>query len=123
VSKAKNFNLSDLIQDHDEFTDVDSTVYEFRNQIEFGVAELARAQRWQKQLPTLADVLSKDPENVPAADNLDKIGHGMLKLILPELPEQRVAALPLAQVMAIVQFWVQRQRERSVGEEKKGQES
>ena len=110
---ATNFDFSQLIEEHHTFTDADGSVYEFRNQSDFGTVEMARARRMQKHLPALAQRLENNPEDVQAATQLEQISRAMLEIILPDLPDERREELTVGQTMAIVNFWVQQQRQKA----------
>lgn len=113
---ATNFDFSQLIEEHHTFTDADGSVYEFRNQSDFGTVEMARARRMQNHLPALAKRLESNPDDVQAATQLEQISRAMLDIILPDLPQERRDELTIGQTMAIVNFWVQQQRQKNEGE-------
>lgn len=122
----KSFDLGSLIQEHDTITDVDGTVYELRNQADMGIVDMARAQKLQRLLPTLAKQLEQKPDDAGVAQRMEKGVDELVSFIAPTLPAERIAAMTVGQKQALLDFWSKAQQERrntALGERKAGQAS
>jgi hypothetical protein len=116
----QNLNFADLVHEHDTFTDTDGTEYEFIDKMDFGAVELAKAERWQKLLPTLSGRLRKNTDDEAAAAKMEDLSKKMVGLILPGVPEERIETWTLRQRVAILEFWSKRQADK-LGEEAQGE--
>jgi hypothetical protein len=119
----KNLNFAALVPERHTFTDTDGAVYEMLSRADFSVTAMAKATRLQKQFPTWADRLSKSPDDVKAAEQLENAITEMVRIIIPDLPQARLDAFTLGQKQMILDFWNQRMAEAGAGEVKAGQAS
>jgi hypothetical protein len=117
----KNFSLAGLTPERDTFTDTDGTVYEMLNRDDFSVTTMAKARRIQKQFPEFWERLEEQPDDVAAAEGLEGALRDLVRMIIPDLPAERLRALTLLQKQSVLDFWNQRMSEDNVGEVKAGQ--
>ncbi len=113
----KNLDFSTLIPERDTFTDQGGTNYEFKARADFGAVDLARVTQYQGQIKSLLDTISQHPDNEEAAANLETLASKFIGLILPSLPQERVASMTLGQKTMIVEWWTTQQKaEKQAGE-------
>lgn len=100
-----NLDFTALIPKRDTFTDSDGRLYEFINRTDFGAVETARLHKLQAQVQQSLAALQADLGNEEAAVQFETAVNGVLALILPAMPRERLAGFTLGQKNAIVDFW------------------
>ena len=100
-----NLDFAALIPKRDTFTDSDGRIYEFINRTDFGAVETARLHRLQKEVEQSLASLQADLGNEEAAVQFETAVNGVLALILPAMPRERLAGFTLGQKQAVVEFW------------------
>jgi hypothetical protein len=119
----QNFDFSSLVPERDTFTDSDGQVYEFQGMTDFGVVDLAKISRVQRDIPITLDALAKSPDDEANASRFERLVTEALQIILPKMPLERMAEMTLGQKSKIFEFWTQRSRPEpaAVGEAPAGQ--
>lgn len=120
----KNLNFAAILApERHTFTDADGTVYDMLNRADFSITTMAKATRLQKQFPTWKDRLEKNPGDVKAAESLENAITEMVRLVIPDLPQERLDTYTLGQKQMILDFWNSRMAEAVAGEAKAGRAS
>lgn len=92
-----NLNFADLIPEPLTYTDEDGTIYDVKSGALLSSADIAAIVRLERDSAT---ALAKDtPVEADAALNR------ILRILVPSLPDERLAAMPLGVKTRIVEWW------------------
>lgn len=104
---AKTLDFSTLEPDRPNFKDTDGTDYPFEVQTDFGAVTQARYNRTNKAFKEAMSALETDPSNLEAATEVEKAMRGVINVILPTLPKDRLLALKVGQMSQILSWWME----------------
>ena len=110
AKQKQNLDFSALVPERDTFTDTDGQVYEFHGTVDFGVLDLARISRIQRDMPIALDALAKSPDDEANASRFEQLVTEALQLILPEMPVERLDKMTLGQRTKVFEFWTNTQK-------------
>lgn len=107
---AKNFSLSSLVPDPSTFTDTDGKKYDVRTPKLLGAVDYAKINRLQRDLPKSLEKLTEvDAEDVDAAERaaqeVDDHLNAFVKLLVPELPMERIRKIEFGYKTAFLDWW------------------
>jgi len=103
-----NLDFSTLVPKRDTFTDTDGKVHEFRAVGDFGALDLATMKRLQRDMPKSLNDLSNNLDDEEPARRFERLTNESLKLILPSLADERIAAISMGQKAQITKWWQER---------------
>ena len=112
-----NFNLTDLVPEYDTFTDNDpeQTKYQVRTIKMMSAVDLAELTTFQREAARLEYFHVDDttePEELKAKLQLiTEAVNGFLHLIMPDMPETRIAKIELNYKLGFMTWWQARQEE------------
>lgn len=113
---GNNFSFSSLIPEGPTFTDDgaggDGTQYSVRLPAMFDSYEYAQMAKLQDELPEhlarIASLGDSGPEAAQAALVLDGVINDFMKLLIPDLPDERVKRIALGYKLEFIKWWKQR---------------
>ncbi len=119
-TSGSNLSLADLIPERDTFTDefaddpnATGKVYEFVARVELSEAQTARAIALSKRIELAIRKIEKNPSNPLAQKRLSEFTLQMLRIIMPDMPLERVNNLSFGQRTAIIEWWRKRNEQTS----------
>lgn len=107
------FSLLDIKPKPHTFRDQDGQIYEVPTARMFGTSAFGSLTRLQEQLPqALAELKQSKDEDaaLPALTLLDQTVNDFFRMLVPEMPLDRVFSLGLYDKLAFIQWWQQQEQ-------------
>lgn len=120
------FSLLDIKPKPHTFRDQDGQVYEVPTARMFGTNAFGRLTWLQEQLPSVLQELkaaSSEDATLPAITLLDQTVNEFFRMLVPDMPPDRVFSLGLHDKLQFIQWWQKEERRAAapVGEAQAGQ--
>lgn len=119
------FSLLDIKPTPHTFRDQDGQIYEVPTARMFGTNAFGQLTRLQAQLPEVLAELKQaesDDARLPAVTLLDQTVNDFFRMLIPEMPLDRVFSLGLYDKLQFIQWWQQQEARTTapVGEAQAG---
>ena len=120
--EPQNFSLVDLVPSYDTFTDTDGAVYHVKAATMFSAEDFARLRDLQTEIQRIqAQVASQqgvngaiDPEAVVnLLPGMQQAMDGFLRMVVIDIPEERLGHIQLQHKLAFMQWWQTLQQQRN----------
>lgn len=109
--RGSELDLSELSPARDVIRDEDGKVYELCPASEFSAAETARMSRVQARYRNAQKMVGRGKAKNAEAQ-IEQASFDLIRIILPEMPVERIKAIPVGTRGLMVDFWMQKEEER-----------
>lgn len=99
-------------EDRDTFQLEDGSLIEFRNRTDLDAGEQAQARKLAKMIEGLSERLERKPDDLHAQQVMRKRLSELIRIILPELPDELAGQWTAGQMDLVWGFWQRQQAER-----------
>lgn len=107
-----SLDFSKLVHQPDTFTDEIGVVHQVRSSADMGAVDLAKVNRLKAKFDMALKTLGETSTDVEAAADVESAINGIIAVILPSVPAERIAVWTLGQKSAIAQWWTAQENER-----------
>jgi hypothetical protein len=114
-----NFSLASIVPEHDTFTDLDGKEYNVRSVREFSAIEMTEVARLERKVrkaqkrvedsAEIEDDEQSDKSLYKAQDLLTDAINGIVAILVPKLPEERVREIDFAYKFHFMEWWKNQQ--------------
>lgn len=101
-----NLDFSALEPERSTYTGRDSVKYDFEMMVDFGAVIQAKFNKTNKAFQKAKTDLETNPDDEVAAETLEKCMRVMIRIMLPQLPNDELVSLRFGQMTAIMDFWL-----------------